>query len=155
MTHEEEEKYAIEHILSDKIVAHEFVNFFLGNYIGSGISRYVFENPMDPKTVIKIDPSRYSANVIEFNVWQHVEHVEAINKWFAPVVSMSKCGRILIMKKCSTVLDSKLPDKVPAFFTDIKKENFGMYKNHVCCLDYASHLLLEKGMTNRMRKANW
>lgn len=38
MTHEEEEKYAIDHILNDKIVSHEFVSFFLGNFIGSAFN---------------------------------------------------------------------------------------------------------------------
>ena len=155
MTLEEQEKYAVEHILSDKIVSHEFINFFLGNFLGSGISRYVFENALDPTTVIKIDTSRYNANIAEFNVWQHVEYVESINKWFAPVVKMSRCGRILIMKKCNPLTINRLPEKVPAFFTDIKVENFGIYKNHICCLDYASNLLMEKGMTNKLRIAKW
>jgi len=145
---------AIEQILSDKIVSLEFADFFLGEMLGYGCSRRVFENPFDKTTVIKIDVSNWNANVMEHQVWTRVSEVKSINKWFAPVTLMSKCGRILLMKKCKPLI-YPYPAKLPEFLTDIKYDNFGMYNGHVVCYDYAGNLLMEKGMSLKMRKVKW
>jgi hypothetical protein len=44
---------------------------------------------------------------------------------------------------------------MPAFFTDLKRENFGLLLGRLVCHDYGVNLLMENGMTKRMRKANW
>ena len=64
---------AVEDILTDKIVSLDFADLVLGKFLGSGISRYVFEFKPQPRRVIKIDTSVYNANVMEFNIWQAVE----------------------------------------------------------------------------------
>jgi hypothetical protein len=48
-----------------------------------------------------------------------------------------------------------LPAEVPTFFTDLKLANWGSYKNHPVAVDYGKHLLLERGQSGRMRKADW
>lgn len=127
-----------------------------GRLIGSGISRHVYPYGLDPtRLVIKFEQEENHQNVTEWQIWNRVEHTD-LAKWFAPVEAISPCGRILIQRRtmpCQT--DRKLPDRVPAFFSDIKIDNWGMLKGKPVCHDYGFHLMLEKGMTKRMKKAYW
>ena len=50
---------------------------------------------------------------------------------------------------------SKLPTHVPAFFADLKAANWGMYAGHPVAVDYGRNLLLSRGLSTRMRKADW
>ena len=65
------------------------------------------------------------------------------NKFYnlvAPSIFCSWFGLIQIQKRC-TELDRNLTDEEKRHFMsvcqDIKKENFGHYKNRLVCLDYA------------------
>lgn len=144
---------AINTILSNKIISTDFANYFLGNYIGCGISRYVFEHPDNKNWVYKIDASEYNANVLEFDVWSRVQHVKNVSKWFAPCGKMSRCGRIMLQRRCKPLTD--YPKIIPHFLTDIKPDNFGLLDGRVVCFDYAGNLLMENGMSLKMKKANW
>ena len=147
---------AIDFILRDKIVGHEFAGMLLGDLLGSGASRYVFQHAGHKNRVIKIDMSNWNANVIEYDVWQSVQHVQRINKWFAKCYQMSRCGRILIMEKLDMERGiSAYPKIVPAFFTDIKWANFGFRGKQLVCCDYASNLLIEHGLKVKMVNAKW
>lgn len=132
-------------LLQDRILSLEFLDFFLGKYLGSGISRHVYEFALDPKWVIKLEHDNLNANSLEFHVWQRVQYTN-IAKWFAPVKMMSRCGRVLMMKRAQPVPVKDIPLKVPHFFTDICYDNFGMIGNQIVSIDYASNLLMEKGM---------
>ena len=59
------------------------------------------------------------------------------------------------MKYCEPIAAIALPAEVPAFFTDLKPGNWGIYNKHPVALDYGKHMMLERGMTSRMRKADW
>ena len=147
---------AIDHIVADKIVRTEFVDMLLGPLLGSGCSRYVFQHAFYKNRVVKIDMSSWNANVEEFKVWQHVQYIKSVNRWFAQCPQMSKCGRVLIQEKVNINIDiEKYPAKIPSFFTDIKHSNFGFIGKQLVCCDYASNLLIEKGLKIKMVKAKW
>lgn len=146
----------VEAILKRKIVSLEFADFFLGKYLGSGVSRHVFEYALDTSYVIKIDVSNYNANAMEHAIWETVEYVPKLAQWFAPVKRMSTNARIMMQKKADVNKDLALyPKSVPAFFTDIKDSNYGFIKGKFVCVDYASTLLLDLVDNYKMKKVNW
>jgi hypothetical protein len=147
---------AIDAILANKIISLEFADMLIGKLLGFGASRYVFQHASHKNRVVKVDMSSWQANVLEYNVWQHVQYVKTINRWFAQCPQMSRCGRILIMEKVNMTYDvDRLPKMIPQFFTDIKPSNFGFIGKQLVCVDYASNLLMEKSMKLKMVKAKW
>lgn len=128
-----------------------------GNYISEGCSRIVYECDCDKSCVVKIHKDTEfvsSDNILEWELWESVRHMtNDVPKWFAPCVRISDNGRILIQKKTAPLTDKQWNslEKVPAFLSDIKRSNFGMYKGHICMHDYA-FTLFKLGFDNRMRK---
>ena len=95
---------------------------------------------------------RYFANVVEMKFWWDNEFHKDVAKWLAPCEYLSPDGRILLQKKCDPVpMNKKLPDKLPEFLTDLKRENFGIYKGRLVCIDYAITL---PNPSLRLRKAD-
>jgi hypothetical protein len=133
-------------------------NLLCGRQIGSGMTRRVFECGIDPKKyVVKVeseDVRSHFQNIIEWYVWGRVAGTE-FEKWFAPVHEMAPDGRCLIMHRTTPLDHTQLPDKMPAFFTDFKPANYGMYKGHVVCHDYGTNLLIERGLTKAMKTVDW
>lgn len=130
-------------------------DLLLGDEIAYGAHRHVFKHATDPGLVVKLeDIAKHFYNVSEWQVWQRVKST-AHAKWFAPCVDIGPSGTILMMKKAEPATAAKLPRMVPAFFTDLKAENWGFINGKPVCIDYGLHLLLEVGMTTRMRRANW
>lgn len=146
----------IQKILSSKIIGYEFANFFLGNLVGEGCFRSVFQCAHNPKLVVKVEMDDTYENAREHEVWHRVKEVKRIAQWFAPIIQISPCNRIMLMKKTIHHIDNlKRPDKIPDFFTDIKPENFGWIGNQYVCHDYAGNLLMEKGMRLKLKKVKW
>lgn len=143
-------------IFENPIVSREVFSFLCGPMLGYGISRAVFEYAPDPKRwVVKIECDHYNANVVEWNAWQRVQFTDHA-KWFAPCGIMSPCGRVMLQRRCKPIKSySEYPQKVPAHFTDLKYQNWGKLNGVVVCMDYASNLLIEEGMTKKMRVAKW
>jgi len=134
------------------IVTNDFLQIFCGDLLGDGISRQVYQCTIDKTLVIKVEHARTFQNVIEWDVWDCVKDTE-FSKYFAPCISISQGGHVLLMKKTSPM--KKYPEKIPAFLTDTKRANYGQYKGQFCCHDYGNNLLIEKGLTKRLVKANW
>jgi len=128
----------------------------IGDHIACGSTRCVYAHAMSPEdTVVKIEAGdALFCNVYEHQVWEHVEQTE-FAKWFAPVRKISPCGTVLFMARCEPVHKTDLPTHVPAFFTDLKANNFGWYEGRVVCIDYGYHRFIERGMTKKLRKAVW
>ena len=136
----------------DHPVEADFVNMFCGEQLGSGVSRDTFRARLDPTCVIKIEKENCFQNVIEHETWDRIKYTE-LAKWFAPVVAISPCGRVLMQKYAKDLIVP--PERLPAFFTDFSRENYGLIGKQVVARDYGFHLMLEKGMTNRMRKVRY
>lgn len=137
------------------MLSRDLAGLTLSHRLGTGYSRDVFQYELDPTLVVKIETDAGSFhNVREADVWEAVKETE-FAEWFAPVVAISPNGLILLQKKCEPARGRPLPTKVPAFFTDIHSNNWGFYEGRPVCFDYGHHLLLEKGLTKRMRKVKW
>lgn len=136
-------------------IARDVMRMLLGDRIGVGQFRDVYAHATDPTLVVKLENGwRDFSNIREWDIWQAVKEMD-LKKWFAPVESIAPCGSVLVMKRCQPARREELPERVPAFFTDFKPENWGLYDGRVVCMDYGNHLMLENGMTKRMRKARW
>lgn len=132
-------------------------NLLCGRLVGRGSTRDVFECNIRKDVVIKVESeeirSRFQ-NIQEWMVWGRIAGTE-FEKWFAPVLEISPNGRCLMMARTEILGQAELPDRMPAFFTDFKRQNFGRYQGRIVCHDYGSNLLMEVGMTKKMRKVNW
>lgn len=137
-----------------RIITNDFLELFCGDFIGKGVFRQVYDCAIDDSLIIKIEysDSRLFCNCTEWNVWNTVKGTE-FEKYFAPCVKISMGGQVLLMKKTQPL--KKYPEKIPAFFTDTKRANYGKYNGSFCCHDYAGNFLIEKGMTKRLVKADW
>lgn len=136
-------------------VARDFAYLFIGARLGGGAFREVFVNLANTAQVIKVEECAESfSNVAEWQVWEAVKDTEHA-RWFAPCVAMSACGTVMIQARTKPVEKEDLPAEVPAFFTDLKPMNWGRLGDRIVCHDYGFHRMLERGMTKRMRKADW
>lgn len=128
-----------------------------GDLIAEGCSRTVYECDYDKSCVVKIHRDTEflpSDNILEWELWDMIKYMDnEASKWFAPCVRISDNGRILIQKKTKPLTDKQWSQlsKVPSFLSDIKRENFGMYKGHVCMHDYA-FTLYRLGISNKMKR---
>jgi hypothetical protein len=137
-------------------VSRDLYSLCVGKEIGYGVHRKVFEWLPDPSLVVKFEVGGQSfANIIEWETWNRVKDVIDVHHWFAPCVSISSCGSVLLQKKASPVSLDELPKLLPAYLSDTKRTNFGRIGKRVVCIDYGSHAMFENGMTKRMRKVNW
>lgn len=140
----------------NNVISKDLFDTFCSTQLGEGAYRKVYRLTLTPEYVVKIEAGAFNfSNIHEWDVWERVKHTKHA-KWFAPCEHISPCGTVLVQKFCKDIDDDALlPEEVPAFFTDIKKSNFGMLNNNIVCRDYGFNLLMEKGMTSRMKKAEW
>lgn len=148
--------HAMDVILHDRIVGTEFFNLVCGNLLGEGTSRFVFEYKIDKRYVVKIDCSNVSANNLEWQIWHEIAYVEKMKRWFAPIGTMTTCGRVMLQRRCKTGIPyDEYPKKIPDFFTDLKYENWGMLDGKMVCFDYASTKLLDFKFDYKLVPAKW
>lgn len=130
----------------------EFQALFCGKLLGSGIGRVVYRHLHDPSLVIKIEEKSGSfQNIIEWDIWQSLCHAKPVAKWLAPCVAISPSGIILIQKYAHDIT-GKLPKKMPASLCDFKKENYGIYNDHIVCRDYGTAKL---NFATKLNKNEW
>lgn len=136
---------------------HDLQSLCFGEELGSGYSRKVFSFAPDPKMVIKYAPELPKENMIEYEIWQMVKHVKSIARWFAPVCSMSTCGIFLLMERIERPMKKDYPARVPAFFGDLKYDNFGIWRGKFVCCDYSGFVStsLSHKWSGQMKKAKW
>lgn len=142
--------------LFPNIVAKDFFQTLTSQKLGEGAHRTVYKLTLNPDLVVKLeDKAFHFSNVYEWDVWNRVRHTK-LAKWFAPCEHISPCGTVLIQKLAKDIEDlSLLPKEIPVFFTDVAPRNFGIYEGRVVCRDYGLNLLMERGMTNRLKTAEW
>lgn len=141
-------------LYKSRTVSLDLFDILLGKKIGYGSGREVYEHRLDSSLVVKIETSAGSfQNIMESHMWHEVSETP-FAKWFAPVVAISACGTVLVMKKAEPARKDEYPEKIPSFFTDRKYQNFGMIKGKFVCIDYGS-TILTRGFTKKMEKAKW
>lgn len=134
------------------------LGLFVGDRLGSGSYRHVFELRTDPTCVVKVEHSGVEfCNVVEWQVWKAVEHTP-VEEWFAPCLSIDLLGLALIQKRTRPFVDEAhfreelsrtrgLSDsELPPFFDDIHFANFGMLDGRVVCHDYGFNNFLTHGV---------
>lgn len=140
----------------------EAFNLLCGTKIGEGMSRTVFECALLPNCVVKVEtaPQRFQ-NILEWETWQIVCGTQA-SRWFAECKWISPNGKILIQERTRPPAPTEFLEKVPIWFTDLKRTNWGMAatnkdaKQYLVCHDYGTSLMLQDGTsTKRMKKAEW
>ena len=138
-----------------KLIFREAFNMLCGHVIGYGMSRTVYDSPVLKDAVIKVETvAQKFQNIMEYETWQRVKETD-LAKWFAPVECISPCGVVLVMRKTTEIPSEQYPRKLPKFFTDFKRSNYGLLNGQVVCHDYGTSLLLEHGMTKVMRSVEW
>jgi hypothetical protein len=133
----------------------EAFHLLTGELLGSGVARKVYACELFPDCVVKVEDGAGSyQNVLEWEIWKAVKDTK-FARWFAPCRYIGPSGIILIMERTQPAQREQFPDKVPAFLTDLKRQNFGMLNGRLVAHDYGLNLLLEHGMTSRLRRAQW
>jgi len=132
-----------------------------GKKLGSGSYRTVYEHNWDKRYVVKIEPNNTECNMAEFMLWSEVcglcGDLAWVKDWFAPVLWMSPNGKILVMRRTQEKDKKERPRKVPDFFTDLKRENFGWIGNKFVCHDYGFiHKFIKYGSKmQKVRQDAW
>lgn len=137
------------------MVAAEFFSLFCADVIAEGSARTVYHCGVNLDLVVKIETVTQSfQNVNEWTTWQSVRNTIWAD-WFAPCIEISPCGTVMLQRKTKPKAISKYPSKIPNFFTDTKYANYGFIGNRFVCHDYGVRLLIENGLTKRMKTADW
>tara|TARA_R110000796_G_scaffold117736_1_gene230791 strand:- start:27101 stop:27565 length:465 start_codon:yes stop_codon:yes gene_type:complete len=137
----------------DTAISRDFFGMICGDLLGQGLGREVYACAIEPTVVIKFETrARSFQNVLESECWDQVCHT-ALAKWFAPVINISACGTVLLMRRTMAPRPGELPDKVPSLFTDMKTENWGMLDGRPVCHDYG--VTISNFSMKKTRKAIW
>lgn len=152
--------------MSDNAAMHrEGFDVLCGRRLGTGMSRDVFECRILPECVVKVEEtSQHFQNVVEWEAWKIVKDTP-YSRWFAACRWISPNGAVLIMEKTVPAGPADYPDKMPAFLCDFKKNNYGlsyaqdpktgkMFYTFVAH-DYGTNLLVENGLSKRMKSVEW
>ena len=137
-------------------VQREAINMLCTRHIGGGSTREVWTSGLLPDCVVKLESGDQNfQNVLEWETWQQVKDTKFAS-WFAPCKHISACGVVLVQTLTTVPGMSDLPEKMPAFFCDFKRSNYGMLNGKLVCHDYGlMYSLIHNGLTKRMRKADW
>lgn len=136
---------------------------FAGRQIGRGMSRTVFtyEGPFVPKGeqyVLKVErhpETKKFQNVVEWTVWSETLHMKRIKQYLAPCVAISPCGRFLIQRRTEVPDKRQFPKRVPAFWTDLQRKNFGVLNGRLVCHDYGTYTWNLQDMSTKPKIAKW
>jgi hypothetical protein len=126
----------------------------LGERLGIGSARKVYQCRIDPGLVVKIEKGgRSFQNVNEWEAWSFLGKKHC--HWLAPCLHISSCGAILIQKRAEPIRKGDLPKRIPSFLRDIKLENFGMIDGRLVCIDYGTlpHAIGDSSV--KLTKASW
>lgn len=141
--------------MSNKRTFEDAFNLLCGDKIGGGIHRTVYTCRLREDLVVKVesDEHRFFANVFEYKFWADNSYCEAIAKWLAPCKYLSPDARILLQRRAEPLPKGyTMPEKLPTFLTDLKRENFGLLDGKFVCVDYAMNI---PNPSVKLKKAEW
>lgn len=150
------ERTAVREAYFETLTGKELFEFICGDLLGWGIHRTVFVYKPDPTCVIKFQNAPGFQNAKEWELWNDVKHEPFIHRWLAPCVSISENGIWLVQKRTKPLPENyKLPERVPRFMTDLKRQNFGIFERCLVTHDYANHLCVNYALSKATKKADW
>ncbi len=141
-------------------VADEFAGLFVGPELGRGVFRVVHAHALERRHVLKFEAGTNQSfcNVREWTLWETVAYnpqFREIRKWLAPCVAISESGNVLVQMRTVPIPKRMFPRRLPAFFSDLQIANWGLLNGRPVCHDYASHLGLERGLTDKLKRVEW
>ena len=137
-------------------ISQEFFDCIAGDRIGFGSTRsvYAFRKVLGLDHVVKFEfGTREFQNTREWLVWNSWKKTKSVAKWLAPCISISPCGCVLIQARTHPMRPEDYPKKIPQWATDLKKENWGMYKGRPVIHDYG--YIVTRLATGKNVKAKW
>ena len=152
-------KELFEKLTKDVSVTDGLLSLLVGDFIGSGVSRDVYINPLNNKQVVKIAKNVLGvvSNTKEFDLWGEVSgfrgNLQWVKDWFCPVVHISDNGSVLIMERTFERPTRKFPDEVPDFMSDVCNLNFGWLGSKFVCHDYADIPFFRDTVKKKMKKS--
>lgn len=134
----------------------DLFNLLTGKTIGWGQYRRVYEHAFDKRLVIKQDDGQNFSNLNEWQVWNEFKDTP-LGLWLAPVHFCSPRGLWIVMARTRPIPIGKFPKRIPALFTDIKPDNWGMYRGRPVCHDYGNHTVftLARPHASKLKAAHW
>lgn len=134
-------------------VSREFFYLIVGENLGTGEFRRVYEHAHRDDLVLKFETNAQSfQNIAEWEFWNDNKANKKIARWLAPCEFISNCGIILAMKKTTKPQLIDYPSTVPEFLTDLKRQNFGMLDGRLVTHDYG---LYNTNVPLKRKKAAW
>lgn len=133
----------------------ELWKMLVSEWIGGGGFRNVYTAATDPTKVIKVEETAGSfSNVLEWEVWKAVKD-KPQGRWFAPCHFISPNGAVLIQARTEPAAKGEYPKLMPAFFTDFKRSNFGLYRGRLVAHDYGLTTLIDNGLVAGQQRVRW
>lgn len=133
--------------------------FLCGEKIGSGVYRQVYQCKLNRNYVVKIQPAPAFENQLEYRIWKEIGHIDDYAKYFAEVIWMNNTGTVLIMKKIKVIGHKtpirRLPKRIPHFFYDVHRGNYGQVRGHLVCCDYGTTSITSCWQKRKTKKVNW
>lgn len=111
-------------------------SLFIGDKIGSGMYRDVYECRPNSSLVVKVEKEHTFCNVREWTTWSDLESSKWAD-WLAPCICISNNGKFLLQSRADGILNKTLPDKIPDFLDDTHSANWGVFEKRLVCFDYA------------------
>lgn len=134
-------------------VNRDFFYMILGDVLGAGEYRIVYEHLHRDDLVLKFEPNAHAfQNIAEWDFWNDNRGRKSVARWLAPCEFISPCGIILAMKRTTKPQHADYPKTVPEFLTDLKHKNFGMLDGKLVAHDYGLYHVTTP--TKRV-KADW
>ena len=131
----------------------DFIDLFLGKYLGGGTAREVYTYQLDETKVLKIEYASASfQNAREWQIWHDLKDAKDYAQWLAPCHWISPCGMVLIQSRTLPAREKDLHDRMPAFITDMKRANYGMLNGRLVCHDYGTAI---SEYRKAERRADW
>ena len=116
----------------------------LGDNIGEGAFREVFQHAEDPSLVIKVasNSTGIDCNLTEYEIWNNAI---PSRKYLAPVVNCSNNFKYIVMKKTKELTIGNVKDAVidvyknyPVWLTDVVGHNMGYLNGNLVVHDYGT-----------------
>ena len=129
------------------LIKNDFIKFFVGEKIGEGTARWVYEMRYQPDLVVKLEYSESTfQNIQEWTAWTSCQFLPMAGL-LAPCRRISPCGHILIQERTEALLEGEAPSKTINFISDRKLKNFGRTKDgRIVCHDYAINDMAKTGI---------
>ncbi len=137
----------------ENTINRELFTLFVGDIIGAGEFRIVYEHEHRDDLVLKFETTAQSfQNITEWEFWNNNKGDKKVARWLAPCEFISPCGLILAMKRTTKPHLTDYPKRMPEFLVDRKRANFGLLNGRLVAHDYG---LYSVTVPTKRKKVDW